>query len=129
MFEEFKKFAFKGNVLDMAVGIIIGVAFGKIVSSFVASVVMPVVGLLVGALNVTHLKIILKEAQGDIPAVSLDYGVFLQSVIDLLIVAFSVFLMVKAVQSAKREKPAPTPTPEPSDDVKLLSEIRDLLKK
>lgn len=131
-FKEFKDFAMKGNVVDMAVGVIIGAAFGKIVSSLVSDVIMPPIGVLVGGVNFTDLAITLKEAQGDAPAVTLNYGNFLQVVFDFLIVAFCVFLLVKGINTLtrkKKEEPAaPAPAPEPSNEEKLLVEIRDILK-
>src|SRR5665647_1271179 len=101
--DEFKAFAMKGNVVDMAVGIIIGVAFGKIIASVVSDVIMPPIGLLVGGVNFTDLKIVMKAAVGETSAVTLNYGNFLQSVFDFLIVAFAVFMMVKAMNSAKKK--------------------------
>lgn len=133
MLEEFKKFAMRGNVVDMAVGIIIGGAFGKIVSSFVADVIMPVIGLLVGGVNFTDLKFVLKEAQtvGEtvVPEVSINYGTFLQTTFDFLIIAFAIFMMIKAMNALnKKKEEAPAAPAPPAEDVQLLSEIRDLLK-
>lgn len=138
MLQEFKTFAMRGNVIDMAVGIIIGGAFGKIVSSVVGDIVMPAIGLLVGGVNFTDLKITLKEpvtdAAGAItsPAVTINYGQFLQVTFDFVIVAFAVFLLIKLINrlTAKKEAAPATPPAPPvvSDDVKLLTEIRDLLK-
>ena len=129
MVKEFKQFAVKGNMIDMAVGIIIGAAFGKIVSSLVADVIMPPIGLLIGGVNFTALKLTLKPAEGDVAAVTLNYGNFLQVAIDFLIVAWAVFLMVKAINAMKRkEEAAPAAPPAPSKEVVLLGEIRDLLK-
>ncbi len=135
---EFKKFAMKGNVLDMAVGVIIGGAFGKIVSSLVADVIMPVVGRLVGGVNFTDLKFILKDASvsdagKEIAAVTLNYGQFIQTVFDFLIIAFSIFMFIKLINkfSAKKEEEAaaaPAAPPAPTKEEVLLSEIRDLLK-
>jgi len=126
MLKEFKEFAVKGNVVDMAVGIIIGAAFGKIVSSFVADVIMPPIGLLLGGVDFTNLAITLKAAAGDAPAVVLGYGKFIQSVVDFTIVAFAIFLVVKAMNSMKKkEEEAPA---EPPKQEILLTEIRDLLK-
>jgi large conductance mechanosensitive channel len=123
---EFKKFAMRGNVVDLAVGIIIGGAFGKIVSSVVADVIMPPIGLLVGGVNFTSLTITLKEAAGKAPAVTLNYGNFLQAVFDFLIVAFSVFLLIKAINTLqKKEEEAPAAPPK--QEV-LLEEIRDILR-
>lgn len=123
---EFKKFAMRGNVVDLAVGIIIGGAFGKIVSSVVADVIMPPIGLLVGGVNFTSLAITLKEAAGKAPAVTLNYGNFLQAVFDFLIVAFSVFLLVKAI-NALQKKEEEAPVAPPKQEV-LLEEIRDILR-
>jgi large conductance mechanosensitive channel len=131
--DEFKSFALKGNVVDMAVGIIIGAAFGKIIASMVSDVLMPPLGLLIGGVNFTDLKFIMKAAVGENPAVTLNYGNFLQVVFDFLIVAFVVFLMIKAMNSAKKKEVAPPPPPPappaPSKEELLLTEIRDLLKK
>ena len=136
MLQEFKTFAMRGNVVDMAVGIIIGGAFGKIVSSVVGDLIMPAVGLLVGGVNFTDLKIVIKDAvlEGDkviTPEVSLNYGNFIQVVFDFLIIAFAVFLLIKGMNALNRKKEAPaapaTP-PAPPADVQLLTEIRDLLK-
>ena len=130
--QEFKEFAMRGNMIDMAVGIIIGAAFGKIVSSLVADVIMPPLGLLIGGVDFTDLAITLKRATGDDPAVLLRYGAFLQTVVDFLIVAFAIFLMVKGINSLRRkqaDKPAPAAPPAPTAEEKLLTEIRDLLKK
>lgn len=126
---EFKAFAVKGNVVDMAVGIIIGAAFGKIVSSFVGDVVMPPLGVLIGGVDFTDLAITLKAAEGDLPAVVLAYGKFIQTVIDFLIVAFAIFMGIKVLNKLKREEAAaPEAPPAPTKDQELLSEIRDLLK-
>ena len=126
---EFKAFAVKGNVVDMAVGIIIGAAFGKIVSSFVGDVIMPPLGLLIGGVDFSDLAITLKAAQGDIPPVVLAYGRFIQTVIDFVIVAFAIFMGVKAINRLKREEAAaPSVPPAPSTQEVLLTEIRDLLK-
>jgi large conductance mechanosensitive channel len=131
--EEFKTFALKGNVVDMAVGIIIGGAFGKIVSSLVNDVIMPPIGLLVGGVNFTELSVIMKEAVGDTPAVTLNYGNFIQVVFDFLIVAFAIFMMIKGMNSLKKKEEAapaaPPAPPAPTKEEQLLTEIRDLLKK
>ena len=133
LMSEFKDFAVKGNVVDMAVGIIVGGAFGKIVSSFVGDVVMPPLGMLMGGVNFTDLAIVLKEAQGETAAVAIKYGAFLQTVFDFLIVACAIFIAVKAMNTMKRmreseEAAAPPPAPPaPSAEEKLLTEIRDLL--
>lgn len=134
---EFKTFAMRGNVLDMAVGIIIGGAFGKIVSSFVSDVIMPPIGVLLGGVDFRNFKFVIKEAvldtagQVTTPAVSLNYGVFINSVIDFLIIAFAIFMMIKGINSMKKKEEAapPPPPPPPSNEEKLLTEIRDLLKK
>ncbi len=129
MMNEFKEFAVKGNVIDMAVGIIIGAAFGKIVSSFVADVIMPPIGLLVGGIDFTNLAITLKEASGDIPAVVIGYGKFIQTAVDFTIIAFAIFIAIKGINSLKRkEEEAPQAPPEPPAQEVLLAEIRDLLK-
>lgn len=133
--QEFRQFAMKGNVADMAVGIIIGAAFGKIVSSLVNDVIMPPLGLIIGGVDFAQLKITLKEASVDqagnaINAVTLNYGSFIQTAFDFLIIAFAIFLMIKAMNNMKRkEEAAPQVSPEPSKEEKLLTEIRDLLKK
>jgi large conductance mechanosensitive channel len=127
--KEFKEFAVKGNVIDMAVGIVIGAAFGKIVSSFVADVIMPPIGLLVGGINFSNLALTIKEASGDIPAVVIGYGKFIQTAVDFTIVAFAIFIVIKGINSLKRkEVEAPQAPPKPSAQELLLSEIRDLLK-
>jgi len=137
--KEFKAFAMRGNVVDMAVGIIIGGAFGKIVSSIVSDVIMPPIGLLLGGVKFTDLKIILKDpildAAGAVTtqAVSINYGNFIQVTVDFLIVAFAIFMMIKAMNSLKKKEEAapveaPAPPP-PSNEEVLLAEIRDLLKK
>lgn len=125
--KEFREFAMRGNVVDMAVGVIIGGAFGKIVSSLVADVVMPVLGILTGGVDFKDLKIVLQEAVGETPAVSLNYGVFIQNIFDFVIIAFAIFMMIKALNKLK--KPAEEAQTEPSNEEKLLTEIRDLLKK
>lgn len=136
--QEFKAFAMKGNVIDMAVGVIIGGAFGKIVSSIVADVIMPPIGLLIGGVNFTDLKWVLKPAviedgKETVAAVTLNYGNFLQASFDFLIIAFSIFLFIrlltKLTERKKAEAPAaPAAPPAPSKEEVLLTEIRDLLK-
>lgn len=148
--QDFKAFAMKGNVIDMAVGVIIGGAFGKIVTSVVNDLIMPTVGMLVGGVNFTDLKLTMKEAvpeqlneageviEAAVPAVTLNYGNFLQQTFDFLIIAFCIFLMVKGIaklnnmkkkeEEAPAPEPVPAPEPEPSAEEKLLTEIRDLLK-
>lgn len=124
MLQEFKEFAMRGNVVDLAVGVVIGGAFGKIVSSVVADMIMPPIGVLMGGVNFTNLKMVLKEGVGEIPAVTLNYGNFIQSGVDFLIVAMAIFLMIKALNSMKKAEAA---APPPATEV-LLGEIRDLLK-
>ncbi len=125
--DEFKTFAMKGNFVDMAVGIIIGAAFGKIVSSVVGDIIMPPLGLLIGGVNFTDLKVILKAAAGTKPAVTWNYGNFLQVTFDFLIVAFAVFLVIKTIVAAKKKEEIVPPAP--TKEEILLTEIRDLLKK
>lgn len=130
MLQEFKAFAMRGNVVDMAVGIIIGGAFGKIVSSLVSDVIMPPIGLLLGGVDFSDLAITLKAAEEGQPAVMLKYGMFINTVIDFLIIAFAIFMVIKAMNTLKKkEEEKPAAPPEPPADVKLLTEIRDLLKK
>lgn len=123
--KEFKEFAMKGNVMDMAVGVIIGGAFGKIVSSLVDNILMPIIGVLTGGLDFSTLSIMVGDAK-------VNYGMFIQNVIDFLIIAFCIFLMIKGMNKLTKKKEAepeaPAPAPEPSAEEKLLSEIRDLLK-
>jgi large conductance mechanosensitive channel len=127
--KEFREFAMKGNVVDMAVGIIIGAGFGKIVSSLVADVIMPPIGLLMGGVDFSGLKVTLKEAVAGQTAVTLNYGQFIQSVVDFTIVAFAVFLLIKFINSLKKQEAAvATPTPAPSNQELLLKDIRDILK-
>lgn len=138
-FKEFKQFAMRGNVVDMAVGIIIGAAFGKIVTSVVNDMIMPAIGLLVGGVNFTDLKLVLKQAvmEGEnviSPAVTINYGNFLQVTFDFIIIAFAIFMLIKAMNTLNRKKeekaaPAPAPAPEPSAEEKLLTEILAELKK
>ena len=127
---EFKEFAMRGNVMDMAVGVVIGGAFGKIVSSLVGDVIMPVVGVLTGGVNFTDLKLTLKEAVDSAPAVTINYGAFIQTMVDFLIIAFCIFCVIKAINSLKK-KPVEEASAEPETpaDIALLTEIRDLLKK
>ena len=129
MMSEFKKFAVKGNVMDMAVGIIIGAAFGKIVAAFVSGVMMPPLGLLLGGVDFSDLAIVLKEATENSEAVTLKWGAFVQTAIDFLIVAFAVFMMVKAMNNMKaKEEEKPAEPPKPSNEELILTESRDLLK-
>jgi large conductance mechanosensitive channel len=127
---EFKSFAMKGNVVDMAVGIIIGAAFGKIVASLVRDVIMPPIGVLVGGVDFSELAYIIQEAQGEAAAVAINYGLFNQSIVDLLIVAFAISMAIKVMNSLKKkEEAAPVAPAKPSTEVVLLTEIRDLLKR
>ena len=128
--KEFKEFAIKGNVIDMAVGIVIGASFGKIVSSFVEDVIMPPIGVLIGGIDFSDLAFTIKEAAGDVPAVVISYGKFIQTAVDFTIIAFAIFIAVKGINSLKRkeeEKPESAPPAPPAQEV-LLTEIRDLLK-
>ncbi len=133
--EEFKDFTLKGNVIDMAVGIVIGVAFGRIVSSMVNDILMPPIGVLIGGVNFSDLKFIIKEAGKNSQAVTLNYGNFIQVILDFIIIAFSMFVVIKATNIAKRnrekeiQESKPIIIEEDSKDLELLSEIRDLLKK
>jgi large conductance mechanosensitive channel len=128
MVSEFKAFAMRGNVVDMAVGIVIGGAFGKIVSSFVDGVLMPPIGLMLGGVDFSQLKITLQEATEEAAAVTLNWGAFTQTVIDFLIIAFAIFLVVRAMNSLKRDEEEAPPA-EPSAEVQLLTEIRDNLRR
>jgi large conductance mechanosensitive channel len=129
MLKEFKEFAVKGNMIDMAVGIIVGGAFGKIVSSLVNDVLMPPLGMLMGGVDFSDKVFTLKKAAEGVPAVQLKYGMFINTAIDFIIVALAVFMMVKAINTLKRQEEAkPAPAPVISDEVKLLTEIRDSLK-
>lgn len=126
MMKEFKEFAMRGNVLDMAVGIIIGGAFGKIITSFVNDVIMPPIGMLLGGVDFSNLAVTLRQATETAPAVMLKYGVFINTVIDFLIVAFAIFLLIRGVNSLRKKQEA-APAAPPKQEV-LLEEIRDLLK-
>lgn len=127
--DEFKSFAIRGNVIDMAVGIIIGTAFGKIVSSLVNDIIMPPIGVIIGGAKFSELKLILKESLEETPAIAINYGSFIQVVFDFLLIALSVFFVIKAVNSFKQKKvEAPSAPPPPSNEEMLLAEIRDLLK-
>lgn len=131
MLKEFRDFAMRGNVIDLAVGVVIGGAFGKIVSSLVADVVTPVLGLLIANARFVDLAVTLKPALGDQPAVLLNYGKFLQNVFDFILIAFAIFLLVRAINHFRRKQaasPVPAAPPAPSSEEKLLMEIRDLLR-
>ncbi len=130
MMSEFKSFAMRGNVVDMAVGIVIGGAFGKIVSSFVSDVLMPPIGLLMGGVDFKDLAFVLQAATEDAAAVSINYGTFIQTLLDFVIIAFAIFMVVKAMNNMKKkEEEVPEAPPKPSAEVELLTEIRDSLKK
>ena len=129
LIKEFKAFAARGNVIDMAVGIIIGAAFGKIVSSFVGDVIMPPIGLILGGVDFSDLAVTLKAAEGDIPAVVIAYGKFIQTIIDFLIISFAIFMGLKAINTLKKKQEEEAAAPAgPTKDQELLTEIRDLLK-
>lgn len=128
--KEFKDFAMRGNVLDMAIGIVLGAAFGKIVSTFVSSVLMPPIGLLLGGVDFSSLMIVLKEATEETEAVAISYGAFINTVIDFIIIAFAIFLVVKGINNMKKkEEEKPAEPPKPSKEEVLLTEIRDELRK
>jgi large conductance mechanosensitive channel len=130
MMSEFRDFAMRGNVVDMAVGIVIGGAFGKIVSSFVNDVLMPPIGMALGGVDFSDLAMTLQEASGEVAAVTVNYGSFIQTVIDFIIIAFAIFMVVKGMNKMKKkEEAAPPAPPKPSTEENLLTEIRDLLKK
>lgn len=129
LIQEFKAFAARGNVIDMAVGIIIGAAFGKIVSSFVGDVIMPPIGLILGGVDFSDLAVTLKAAEGATPAVVIAYGKFIQTIIDFLIIAFAIFMGLKAINTLKKKQEEEAAVPAgPTKDQELLTEIRDLLK-
>ncbi len=125
MLKEFKKFAIKGNVMDMAIGVIIGAAFGKIVSSLVADIIMPPFGALMGGMDLTKFAWTLREAIGETPAITLNYGAFINTVLDFLVISFTIFLVVKQMNKLKKKEEEKTPTI--SEEVLLLREIRDAL--
>lgn len=129
MLKEFRDFAMKGNVVDLAVGVIIGGAFGKIVSSVVNDVIMPFLGLLTGGIDLSGLKYIIREGVDGVPPLAIKYGMFLQSVIDFVIIAFSIFIFIKVLMKLKKEEKSEVAPAAPKEEVVLLSEIRDLLKK
>ncbi len=129
MLKDFKKFIIRGNVVDLAVAVIIGGAFGKIVTSFVNDVIMPLMSIILGKVNVKSLKWVLKDAVGDTPEVAVNYGLFIQNIVDFVIIGFVIFIMIKLIEKTRKkvevvpEVPAPTP-----EDILLLTEIRDLLR-
>ncbi|WP_150303177.1 large-conductance mechanosensitive channel protein MscL [Pseudomonas saliphila] len=127
--KEFKTFVMRGNVIDMAVGIIIGAAFGRVVSSFVDNIVMPPLGMLIGGVDFSDLAIVLREARGELEAVTIGYGAFVQSVVDFLIIAAAIFVAIRVMNSLKRkEEEAPPASIVPSKEEALLTDIRDLLQ-
>ncbi|MBK0097613.1 large-conductance mechanosensitive channel protein MscL [Erwinia sp. S63] len=128
LFKEFRDFAMRGNVVDLAVGVIIGAAFGKIVSSLVANIIMPPLGLLIGGVDFKQFKWVLKPAEGDIPAVVMEYGNFIQTIFDFVIVAFAIFMAIKLMNKLYQKKEVEKPAAKPTNEEVLLTEIRDLLK-
>ncbi len=129
MLKEFKEFAFKGNVIDLAVGVIIGGAFGKIVTSLVNDLIMPILGIILGGINFSDLKLVIRPASNGMEEAAIKYGAFIQSVVDFLIIAVCIFLFVKLANTLTRKKEEEKKPEKPSADVVLLTEIRDLLKK
>lgn len=130
MISEFKDFAMRGNVVDMAVGIVIGGAFGKIVTSFVNDVLMPPIGLALGGVDFADFNVVLQEAVGDTAAVTLNYGSFVNTLMNFVIVAFALFIVIKGMNAAKKkEEEAPAEPAAPPEDVVLLREIRDALRR
>lgn len=132
MLKEFKQFAMKGNIVDLAIGVIIGGAFGKIVTSVVNDIIMPLLGIVVGRIDLTSLKLVIRPTVGDVAELSIQYGQFLQTAVDFLIIALSLFFVMKGLlrfQKKEEAKPQPpAPPPELSKEEKLLTEIRDLLR-
>ena len=137
LIKEFTEFAMRGNVIDMAVGVVIGAAFGKIISSLVDDIIMPLVGVATGGMNFTDYKFVIQQAVIDgttqeviKPEVTLNWGTWIQTIVDFLIVAFCIFIAIKAINQLKRKEaePAPEAAPEPTKEEVLLTEIRDLLK-
>lgn len=128
MLKDFKEFAFKGNVLDMAIGVIIGGAFGKIVTSLVNDMIMPIISILTGGINFTDLKFIITPKHGDMAENAIAYGSFIQNVVNFLIIAFCIFLFVRLIEKFKKKEEVKIEAPKKADDIVLLEEIRDLLK-
>lgn len=126
--KEFRDFAMRGNVMDLAVGVIIGAAFGKIVSSLVADIIMPPLGLLIGRIDFKQFAVTLRPAEGDVPAVIMHYGVFIQNIFDFIIVAFAIFMAIKLMNKVYKKADEPKAAPVPTKEELLLTEIRDLLK-
>ena len=129
MLKEFKTFIMRGNVMDMAVGIIIGGAFGKIITSLVNDIIMPFISIITGTVDFKHLKYIIEPAQGEIPELAVYYGQFIQNLVDFVIIAFSIFIMIKMINKLKAKPKEEAAPAKPSEEVVLLSEIRDELKK
>lgn len=130
MMKEFKEFVMKGNVIDMAVGIVIGIAFGKIIGSLVTDIIMPPIGILLGGVDFSNLSWVIKEATEAAEAVTLNYGKFIITIIEFIIIAFSIFMVIKAINNAKKkEEEKPAEPLKPSEEVMLLKDIRDVLKK
>jgi len=128
MFQDFKKFIMRGNVVDLAVAVIIGGAFGRIITSLVNDLLMPVLGILIGGINFTDLKIVIRAAQGETAELAINYGAFIQSVIDFLIIALAIFLIIRCIIRMQKVKEEPSPAPTLSNEEVLLTEIRDILK-
>jgi large conductance mechanosensitive channel len=131
MLKEFKDFAMRGNVVDLAVAVVIGGAFGKIVTSVVSDIIMPPIGMLLGGVDFSDLKVVLKAATEEVEAVSINYGAFINTLIDFFIIAFAIFMVIKGINATKKKQtaPPPPPPPAPSKEEVLLTEIRDLLAK
>ncbi|WP_418963842.1 large-conductance mechanosensitive channel protein MscL [Cetobacterium sp.] len=127
--KDFKEFAIKGNAIDLAVGVIIGGAFGKIVSSIVNDILMPILGIVLGGINFTNLKYVIKPAEGAVPESAIRYGNFIQSVVDFTIIAFCIFIMIKGINSLRKKDDTPPTPPAPTKEETLLTEIRDILSK
>ena len=130
LMKEFKTFAMRGNVIDMAIGIVLGAAFGKIVSSFVADVLMPPIGVLLGGVDFKNIVVVVQEAVGEAEAVTMNIGIFFNTIIDFIFIALAIFMVVRAMNNMKKKEEAkPAPHPGPTREETLLTEIRDLLKK
>ena len=128
MLKEFKKFVMRGNIINMAVGIVLGMAFGKIVTSFVNDILMPPIGLLLGGVDFSKLVIVLKPATETSEAVTINYGVFINTIISFLIIAFVIFLMLKQIERTQKKEEKPAAPAQPPEEILLLREIRDALK-
>jgi len=128
MLQEFKKFALRGNMIDLAIGIVIGAAFGRIITSLVNDIIMPLFGTILGRVNLTALKWVIRPAEGEIVELAVNYGLFLQAITDFFLIALSIFLILKALMAFKKKEEAKVEEVKPSNEEVLLSEIRDLLK-